>query len=213
MLGAGFYLIGLYILDLFLIDRILIWVRGRPMQDGRRESWTWWEWLFVLFMVPPCILIITFAVVTMSSPSHVSYLWLGVISAAILAPTIRTFVRAKRDVKDGKHPKLLLPIIAFLILPVIPYGIVEAQTTLFGRALKTSTISAMNKSRGKSELLSMKVMSILPSHAEVYVINRNGNQKSGDIYEMRKTRNGWENTGKWHCVWPNITRDNTFPPY
>ncbi len=123
-----------------------------------------------------------------------------------------------------------IPVILLIALyPLIPYGIVEAQTYLSMPLLYEPACEALNKTYFSSEVpanVDMKVLHVTDAFAMVYIVvppNHHSAVQGADseyfkeIVELIKTDDGWKyKEDSWSLVWDDTrlsVEGIIFPPY
>ena len=132
----------------------------------------------------------------------------------------------------SKRRKQFLGLFFILILacPLIPYGLIETQTFLFGTKLINSTKMGLRAEGMDGQILTLKVLSINVNIAKVYVIVKrqsllpttflSGDSKlepcvSAHIFELRRNAEKWRYSTDLRDVWSDCgsANGNIFPPY
>lgn len=113
-----------------------------------------------------------------------------------------------------------------LLVPLVPYALVEVQTALFGRVLAPAARMALDRcsmcAEPNTPILTQRVMKITPLSANVYVsmpcvgLYPQQKGKCGLILYLHKKNGEWAfEDGDWAAVWSDCgsAEGNTFPPY
>ena len=107
--------------------------------------------------------------------------------------------------------------IGILLIPLIPYVVVELQTRFVGPSL-ASTVRSEATRTGLDEIAMMKVIRFRPGFAKVYIVGRSSIQPqcfSGETLEFVRSGHEWRFIGSWDTVWSDCgsADGNVFPPY
>lgn len=109
-----------------------------------------------------------------------------------------------------------------LLLPVVPYALIEAQTIVYGSRLTQPTATLLRSQGIDSNWRLFKVMSIVPTRASVYVVcpceearNASGKGFAALLITLDRRPGEWRGTEMGQAVWSDCGNANgsTFPPY
>lgn len=125
-----------------------------------------------------------------------------------------------------------ISVVGLLAGPLVPYGIVEAQTIVYWQALAPAVRSALTQVGEPGDIVSMKVLRIRPGQATVYVVTQSyrlGHAElsyaesdipkfgyTADVMTFARLGNTWKfQEDSWSCVWSDFgsADGNVFPPY
>lgn len=140
------------------------------------------------------------------------FLVLLVTTSALIAKLL------SRDRRSGWTKALLVMV---LVLPVIPYAIVEAQTALFMPAMAPRITEGISHSEimiNARQIRQMKLLFITPWSAGVYILE--GDSLNSDFCAsyvgLRHGRRGWTpDPENWSTIWSDSGSAHgiIFPPY
>jgi len=105
------------------------------------------------------------------------------------------------------------------LLPLLPYAVIALQTACFGRELRPYVVHAMRDTGMMAgEPVTLRVMTLRPGHATVFVTERCGSPRGGgqaaNLLTLRRSVKGWV-LDSWDTVWSacGSADGNTFPPF
>jgi hypothetical protein len=147
------------------------------------------------------------------------------LSLVIMLPLMITYVNLRRHSaagfpRSGNALRWLAQSSILLMLPLIPYAIVEARTAVLGRRLMPAVVSALRELYYSQEIVAFKVLSYQGGTAEIYVVTpcpdvEGQSGFSGDTIVLHKRDAYWKFTGEYNTVWSDCgsADGNIFPPY
>jgi len=144
------------------------------------------------------------------------------ISYAVLALVFVFVLRGvyKRITLSGRIRRILQISIAALVilLPLLPYLLVEFNTLLHKSELQQTIDMALKKDNVTSPPKVFKVLGYNKKCARIYVVSAPRNNPSkpfGEIIELHKGKYGWVRSGEADTVWSSGGNANgvIFPPY
>lgn len=126
--------------------------------------------------------------------------------------------RCSAALRAARYRRLLYPmaVVVMLILPLLPYFRVEANTLLHVRELKPCVIAAVKRIDLDATIQDLKVMSFGGGSARVLAISKSGEGTfAADIVTLRRRGGRWVFEGDYSTVWSQTgsADGNTFPPY
>lgn len=113
-------------------------------------------------------------------------------------------------------------IVLLLLLPTMPYVMVEFKTRFYKAELLPAIHNALREIGSSEEIFSLKVLLINRKQAVVYVVTPCAEQKEADAtqyvaetIELLRTHNRWRFLGEYSCIWSDCGNadGNVFPPY
>lgn len=119
-----------------------------------------------------------------------------------------------------KKWRVLLPLaVILLILPLIPYAVVEVQTHVYAKSLISAVQEAMHQIGFEDRIRSLKVLSVSRRTVTIYVVTPcldSDSDYRACTVELVRTQNGWKfREGSDEIVWSDCgsAHGNIFPPY
>lgn len=147
--------------------------------------------------------------------------WIGVYLFLAYTAVAIALVLLRR-LWEKSSPVRWVLFIGILLAPFLPYVVVATQTALLGNTLRPAVRQAMlDTGMMDSEIVTMRVLSLSPWRAKVYVTEYCGSRPEtrksaqvGEIITLRLTPAGWK-LAEWDVVWSECgsAEGNTFPPY
>ena len=124
--------------------------------------------------------------------------------------------------QDSRLSKRWLSIVIgfLLLLPLLPYVVVETQTLFLGRSVLPIARKAMRQIGYDEHVRSLRVLSSRPGWRKVYVVipctGLESSGFSGFVIEVARANGKWGFiTGTDQCIWTDCgsADGNVFPPY
>jgi hypothetical protein len=143
----------------------------------------------------------------------------------IVVPLMAAYVAARRCEAGsrrghGNALQWLAQACVLLLLPLIPYGIVESRTMLSARGLMPAVRSALAEVYSEPNVATLKVLSCTDLRAEVYVVTPEPPVEGqtgfeGEVITLHKRGGVWTFNGDYRTVWSDSgsADGNIFPPY
>ncbi len=237
MLEVVIYFAATYFIVLLLLVVVLLGRWGvKRLRQEQRHSVIVYGACFVLLASPwfPCLALAT-AGRTLVTPDvigafNASYF---VLTYSFVFTLLLVWFLALRQDKHRRNAVPWLISLALLLSPWFPYGVIFAQTALFGRGLLPSVhqafhVCATDCGDEDEPILDYQVLRITPSHAEVLVVQpciggMAGVDAKGRAYEgtigwvlhFQKTAHDWKYQGRADMPWSSCgsADSNVFPPY
>lgn len=113
----------------------------------------------------------------------------------------------------------VLAVAILLIMPLLPYGIVDLQTILYRQHLAAAVKQAMcNPMLCDFDITNLRVIRKWPRRAVVYVIVSGRGESSecaGFTLELVRVDGQWRPSENWDVIWADggNAHGNVFPPY
>lgn len=228
---AVIYFVVTYFVVVLLAVLVFLGRRGiSRLRQEQRHSAIVYGVCFVLLASPwfPCLAVATLDQTPLSLPDvagafNVSYFVFSYSFAVLLL--LGWFLAWRPDKHRRNAVRWLVSLVLFLS-PWFPYGVVFAQTALFGRGLLLGVHQAFrvcdtNCGEEDEPILRYQVLRITPSHAEVLVVQPCIELTSGKAYEgtigwvlyFQNTAHGWKYQDRADMPWSCGSADSdVFPP-
>lgn len=152
-----------------------------------------------------------------------------VLVVASLISVLGTWLTARKITKTQKYSlakwwaAVYLSLLALLlILPLLPYLLVEHQTTRYRRILLPTTVHSLKELGLSDHILFFKILSAHHNRALLYVVipctpigRSRTDECCGITIRLHKSSLGWEFRDEWDAVWSDCgsADGNVFPPY
>jgi hypothetical protein len=155
------------------------------------------------------------------------YLWVSYVLVFLAIAGLAGWMLCR----GGKRRAVLVMVaVGLLVLPLVPYGLVEGRTRIYADSLRPAVRQFMRDTRWEEpiRIRDLKVLGISPRRATVYVVapcperDMEPGVDSDPCYcaytvRLRKSRNQWEFIA-WsdQLIWSDCGRradGNIFPPY
>lgn len=236
MFEVTIYFVVTYFVVVLLAVLVLLGRWGiRRLRQEQRHSAIVYGVCFVLLASPwfPCLALATAGHILVSllpdvaGAFNVSYF---VLTYSFIFMLLLVWFLALRQDKHRRNAVPWLMSLVLFLSPWFPYGVILAQTALFGRGLLPSVHQAFHICDGDcgdedEPILTYEVFRISPNHAEVLVVQPCsevdvGAQRkayvgtAGWVLYFRNTVRGWKYQGRADMPWSCGSADsNVFPPH
>jgi hypothetical protein len=141
-----------------------------------------------------------------------SYMAVAIVTRAYLLPRTR-----RAGISRWKTGLIIM---GLLLLPLLPYAVVEGQTLLLRPSVWAATQHALRQGGFSDRLFLLKVLSVGPKRVRVYTVtpcmpyDTNTTQWRAVVVRLARTADGWQPAGEEH-IWSECgsASGNVFPPY